>query len=83
MVFCLVNGYLLGREYFDMVALRHMSWEAARKLREANKGYVWRAGALVAFLFTLPFVNLVAPVFGIAVMTHTFGGTRAVRVPNQ
>ena len=62
MVFCLVNGYLLGREYFDMVALRHMSREAARKLREANKGYVWRPGALVAFLFTLPFVNIVAPV---------------------
>jgi len=82
-VFYLVNGYLLGRECFDMVALRHMNRDAARKLREANKGRVWRAGAVVAFLFTIPFVNLVAPVFGIAVMVHILRGMRAVRAPNQ
>lgn len=73
-VFYVVNGVLLGREYFDMVALRHMSRGAAREFRNANKRRVFWAGAVVAFLFTIPFVNLAAPVVGVAAMVHIFHG---------
>ena len=76
-VFYVVNGVLLGREYFDMVALRHMSRDAARQLRQANKGRVFWAGAVVAFLFTIPIVNLAAPVVGVAAMAHIFHGMAA------
>src|SRR6476660_3885449 len=30
------NGYLLGSEYFEMVAMRHLPSEEARRLRKAN-----------------------------------------------
>ena len=38
------NGYLLGREYFEMVAMRHLPAEEARRLRKAHMGYVSLCG---------------------------------------
>lgn len=44
-VFVLVNGYLVGREYFDMIAARHLDPVVARELRRSYRGRVascWR-----------------------------------------
>ena len=65
-----VNGYLLGREYFELVAHRHMAPGAARTLRAQHRWQVLGFGVVIAFLFTVPFVNLVAPVLAAAAMTH-------------
>ena len=35
------NGYLLGREYFEMVAMRHLPPDEARRLRKANLATVF------------------------------------------
>ncbi len=70
-----LNGYLLGREYFDLASRRHLSAADAARLRKANAGRVFLAGALIAVLATLPFVNLVAPLIGAAAMTHVFKRT--------
>lgn len=67
-----LNGYLLGREYFDLASRRHLSAADAASLRKANAGRVFFAGALIAMLATVPFVNLVAPIVGVAAMTHVF-----------
>lgn len=67
-----LNGYLLGREYFDLACRRHLSAADAASLRKANAGRVYLAGALIAVLATIPFVNLVAPIIGVAAMTHVF-----------
>lgn len=67
-----LNGYLLGREYFDLASRRHLSAADAASLRKANVGRVFLAGALIAMLATVPFVNLVAPIIGAAAMTHVF-----------
>lgn len=79
-VVLLLNGYLLGREYFEMVALRRMPPCDARRLRQRHAGEVLAAGLLVAAILLLPFVNLVAPIVGMALMTHRFhrlaGGQR-------
>ena len=49
------NGYLLGREYFEMVAMRHRSPEEARRLRKANLATVFLAGLIIAcLLYTSP-----------------------------
>jgi len=71
-VFYLLNGYLLGREYFEMVALRRLEPWAAKAMRRAHAGRVLLAGAIIAFLFALPLVNLAAPVLGAAFMVHFF-----------
>lgn len=71
-LFYALNGYLLGREYFETVALRRLDARQARALRQAQSGRVFLAGAIIAFLLTIPFVNLVAPVIGTAFMVHLF-----------
>ena len=67
-----VNGRLLGREYLEIVALRRMNSAAAADLRQRNSGPIWRTGAITAGLLTVPFLNLAAPVIGIAAMVHVF-----------
>ena len=65
-----VNGWLLGREYFEMVAFRRMSKAEARALHKAHNGTFTIAGILIAICLTIPFVNLIAPVLGAAFMVH-------------
>lgn len=72
LMFWAVNGYLLGREYFDTVALRRTDRKTARALRKRNSGVVWLAGVLMAAPLSLPFVNLFIPVLGVATFTHLF-----------
>lgn len=68
----LINGWLLSREYFTMVALRRMPPEAAHALRRDNQGRLWIAGVLMAMPLSVPLVNLVMPVIGAAAFTHLF-----------
>lgn len=72
LVFLALNGYLLGREYFEAVALRRLDWAAAKGVRNRHRGRVFLGGVVIAGLFALPLVNLVAPVVAIAFMVHLF-----------
>lgn len=75
-VFYGVNGYLVGREYFELAASRRLPPEDVRKLRQAHRLRIFLAGALTAFLLTVPFVNLAAPIIGTAAMVHIFEALR-------
>jgi uncharacterized protein involved in cysteine biosynthesis len=76
-VFYAVNGYLLGREYFELVALRRVDAAELESLRGRFRGRMFLAGLVTAFLLTVPFVNLVAPIIGTAAMVHLFEAWRA------
>lgn len=71
-VFWAVNGYLLGREYFTMVAMRRVGRAEARALRRRHAGEIWLAGTLMAAPLSVPLVNLIIPVLGAATFTHLF-----------
>ncbi|MGE5546615.1 MAG: EI24 domain-containing protein [Solirubrobacterales bacterium] len=71
-----VNGYLLGREYFELVALRRLDPPRARQLYRDRLGQLWLGGIVIAFLFSIPVLNLAAPVIGAAFMTHVFQALR-------
>lgn len=73
-IFLLVNGYLLGREYFELVALRRLNPVAARLVRRRYSLQVLLAGMVIAALLAVPFVNLLVPVLGTAFMVHVFQG---------
>ncbi len=75
-VFYAVNGYLLGREYFELVALRRLDAAAARSLQAEYRGPLFLAGVVIALLLTVPLVNLIAPIIGAAAMVHLFEGWR-------
>lgn len=72
LLFYSVNGYLIGREYFEVVAFRRMDTAHAKALRRLNLGRVFFAGVLIAFLLTIPLVNLVVPVVATMFMVHLF-----------
>ncbi|MCJ9429788.1 EI24 domain-containing protein [Kordiimonas marina] len=71
-LFAAINGYLLGREYFEMVAVRHMPLKEVERMRSRYSGKVFMGGAVTAGLFAIPFLNILAPIIGAAVMTHIF-----------
>lgn len=71
-VFWLVNGFLLGREYFQLVAMRRLGPEGAARLRRANAGRIWLAGTAMAVPLSVPVLNLLVPILGVAVFTHQF-----------
>lgn len=81
LLFYLVNGYLFGREYFETVVYRRevgqpalARWRAAR----------WRwiaAGAVIAFLMTLPVLNFVGPIVGAAFFAHLVHGPARAPAP--
>ena len=71
-VFYPANGYLLGREYFELVAARRVDPETARALRDRNRWTLFAAGTVAATMLTVPILNLVAPVIATAATVHLF-----------
>jgi uncharacterized protein involved in cysteine biosynthesis len=72
LIFWGVNGFLLGREYGQMVAARRMPAAEAAAWRKRNLGRVWALGVLMAMPLSIPVVNLLVPVVGAAAFTHLF-----------
>ena len=66
------NAYLLGREYFTMIAMRHMPVREAKDLRKINAGRVLAAGLIPAGLAVIPVVNLFVPLFATSYFVHFF-----------
>ncbi len=69
-LFYLLNGYLIGREYFELVAFRRLPPEMATRLRRQNRARVLLSGVALTFCMTVPIVNLFAPILGVAFMVH-------------
>ncbi len=70
LIFLAANAYLLGREYFELAALRHHDELLARRLRRENAGTIFAAGLLIALFLAIPIVNLLGPLFATAFMVH-------------
>lgn len=67
-----VNGYLAGRTFFELAALRHMQPSEARFLRRRHRVRLFMGGALISLLSMIPILNFFVPLFGAAMMTHEF-----------
>jgi len=73
-VFFGLNGFLLGREYFTLAAMRRLGRDGARDLRRRHGATIWAAGILMALPLVVPVLNLVIPILGAATFTHIFHG---------
>lgn len=73
-IFWGLNGFLLGREYFTMVAIRWVGRVEAKKLRSHFSGTIWLAGILMAVPLSIPLLNLIIPILGAATFTHLYHG---------
>jgi uncharacterized protein involved in cysteine biosynthesis len=68
--FYLLNGYLLSREYFELAAMHRLDARQVRAVRRAHRGRLLAAGLIITLLFSLPLINLVAPIVAAAAMVH-------------
>tara|TARA_R110002094_G_scaffold167459_2_gene150437 strand:- start:2244 stop:2978 length:735 start_codon:yes stop_codon:yes gene_type:complete len=73
-IFWGMNGFLLGREYFTMVAIRWVGRKTAKALRRQYAGTIWIAGTLMAVPLSIPLLNLIIPILGAATFTHLYHG---------
>ncbi|MFD2265092.1 EI24 domain-containing protein [Lacibacterium aquatile] len=77
LLFIALNGYLLGREYFQQVAMRRLSLPEVEPAFRASRSRYWMAGGLIAALGTIPIVNLLIPVLATALFIHLFQTRRS------
>ncbi|MEM1288013.1 MAG: sulfate transporter family protein [Pseudomonadota bacterium] len=81
-IFLLANGYLLGREYFELVAMRHRPKNQVTELRRDHGGKVLLSGLAVALMVAIPLVNLLTPIFATALMVHLHKSLPAPKAPS-
>ena len=68
--FFIATAWLLGREYFELAAMRFRSPAEAKAMRKQNAAAVFTAGLIIAAFVSIPIVNLATPLFGMAFMVH-------------
>jgi uncharacterized protein involved in cysteine biosynthesis len=70
LVFFIATAWLLGKQYFELAAMRFRPPMEAKLMRKDNAATVFAAGALIAAFVSIPIVNLATPLFGMALMVH-------------
>jgi uncharacterized protein involved in cysteine biosynthesis len=71
-VFLLLNGWLLGRGFYEVVALRRLAPEPAAAVRRTGRMKLLLPGIVIALGMTVPVLNLLAPVLATILMVHVF-----------
>ena len=64
------NAYLLGREYFELAAMRFRPVAEARAMRRHFALPVYLAGLSIAGFVAIPLLNLFTPLFATALMAR-------------
>lgn len=71
-VFYLVNGYLISKEYFELISLRRISPQEYKKLRKRKFFGIYMGGIICSIGMTIPVLNLLVPYLSTAFMVHLF-----------
>jgi uncharacterized protein involved in cysteine biosynthesis len=74
-IFLLLNGYLMGREFFGIAAGRHLGKAEANRVRKRIRMRVLLAGMALAAGTLVPLLNLLVPFAGLVLMAHLYHGT--------
>ncbi|MCC5955982.1 MAG: EI24 domain-containing protein [Natronohydrobacter sp.] len=69
-LFWALNGWLLSREYTTMISERRADATAIKAFNRAHRRQLLLAGIVLAILLSVPFLNLLMPVIGVAAFTH-------------
>jgi CysZ protein len=69
-IFFLATAYVLGREYFELAAMRLRPPAEAKALRRRNAAMVYVGGLFIAAFVSIPIANLATPLFAMAFMVH-------------
>lgn len=80
-IFFLATAFLLGREYFELAAMRYRPAAEAKALRKTHQSTVFLGGMFIAAFVSIPILNLATPLFGMAFMLHMYKRLAAPRPP--
>jgi CysZ protein len=69
-LFFVATAWLLGRQYFELAAMRFHPVAEAKTLRSRHQATVFAAGLFIAGFVSVPVLNLATPLFGTALMVH-------------
>jgi len=69
-LFFLATAWLLGREYFELAAMRFRPAAEAKALCRQHATTVFIGGMLIALFVSIPIINLATPLFATAFMVH-------------
>lgn len=70
--FCLVNSFILSRGYYDTIALLHLNTMDRQNIWAKYKLSFITGGFISLFLFSIPLINFIAPVYSFSLMTRLF-----------
>lgn len=68
--FFVINGYLLGREFFEFAAMRYHLENDAKALRARYSGTIFLGGLIIAGFLAVPILSLLTPLFAATMMVH-------------
>jgi uncharacterized protein involved in cysteine biosynthesis len=71
-IFLALNGFLLGREYYQIAAMRRLGRRGAKESFRAHVLPITVAGMLMTIPLMMPLLNLIIPILGAATFTHLF-----------
>ncbi|GAC1573859.1 MAG: hypothetical protein NVS3B5_03760 [Sphingomicrobium sp.] len=71
-LFVIVNGLALGRDFAELAAVRHADHLSRRVWLKSTRGEQGLSGTLVSILFLIPFANLLAPILGASMAIHLY-----------
>ena len=69
-LFLIINSFLLGREYLQMVAARHIERGKHPQFFRSARAMMLQHGLITSAFFMIPVANLLAPLIGAALATH-------------
>lgn len=72
LIFWALNGFLLSREYFQLIAMRRLGRAGAKRMRRRHATVIWVLGLLMAVPLSIPVLNLIVPIIGVAAFTHLY-----------
>lgn len=67
-----INGYLLGREFFTVASSRHIGVKNSNILRKQHRKRVFISGVIMTILATIPLLNLILPIIAVVWMVHLY-----------
>jgi CysZ protein len=71
-LYYVVNSHLLGREFFEIVAGRHLKRSGAKTLRKDYKFETFIAGLVILGATLFPVTTLFTPFIALALMVHLY-----------
>lgn len=82
-IFIFVNAFLVGREYCGNFLIQFFEKSEVKKNFILLDGKIYVIGLFIVFLYTIPILNLIAPIIGNILTSHLILGSKLIIKKNR